>query len=84
MQAGRTGPVPAHLRDAHYAGADRLGHGKGYLYPHDDPDGRRGRSSTRPTTLVGRRYYEPTRHGAEARFAERSERIRALLDGEPG
>src|SRR5699024_9221401 len=32
-------PVPAHLRDAHYKGADELGHGKGYRYPHDDPRG---------------------------------------------
>jgi putative ATPase len=32
-------PVPAHLRDAHYKGARRLGHGEGYRYPHDDPSG---------------------------------------------
>ena len=39
-----------------------------------------------PDALVGRRYYQPSQHGAEARFAERSERIRAILDqaGEPG
>ena len=39
MQAGLIGAVPAHLRDAHYPGAKRLGHGKGYVYPHDLPEG---------------------------------------------
>jgi len=83
VQAGRIGSVPAHLRDAHYRGADRLGHGKGYVYPHDLDDAVAAQQYA-PDELAGRRYYEPTRHGAEARFAERYERIRALLDGEPG
>ena len=83
VQAGRIGSVPSHLRDAHYRGADRLGHGKGYVYPHD-LDGAVAAQQYAPDELAGRRYYEPTRHGAEARFAERYERIRALLDGEPG
>ena len=83
VQAGRIGSVPAHLRDAHYRGADRLGHGKGYVYPHD-LDGAVAAQQYAPDELAGRRYYEPTRHGAEARFAERYERIRALLDGAPG
>jgi len=83
VQAGRIGSVPAHLRDAHYRGADRLGHGKGYVYPHD-LDGAVAAQQYAPDELAGRRYYEPTRHGTEARFAERYERIRALLDGEPG
>ena len=39
VQAGLIGAVPAHLRDAHYPGAKRLGHGKGYVYPHDLPEG---------------------------------------------
>ena len=39
VQAGRTIPVPAHLRDAHYAGAEKLGHGVGYQYPHKSPVG---------------------------------------------
>jgi len=39
VQAGRTIPVPAHLRDAHYAGAEKLGHGVGYRYPHKSPTG---------------------------------------------
>jgi putative ATPase len=39
VKEGKIIPVPLHLRDSHYAGADRLGHGEGYLYPHDFPDG---------------------------------------------
>ena len=39
VRQGLAGPVPKHLRDASYAGAARLGHGKGYQYPHDDPAG---------------------------------------------
>ena len=79
VRAGMTGPVPVHLRDTSYRGAARLGHGKGYLYPHDYPEGI-VRQVYPPEPIVGRRYYEPTRHGAEARYAERSERIRAVLD----
>ena len=85
VQQGMAGPVPKHLRDTSYAGAARLGHGKGYLYAHDDPAGI-VQQQYPPDGLVGRRYYVPTTHGAEARFAERSERIRAILQGavEPG
>jgi putative ATPase len=80
VQQGLAGPVPKHLRDASYAGAARLGHGKGYLYPHDDPAGVLAQQYP-PDALVGKRYYTPTTHGAEARVAERSERIRAILRG---
>jgi putative ATPase len=88
IQAGLASPVPAHLRDASYRGAARLGHGRGYLYPHDYPEGVAAQSYG-PDGVAGRRYYEPSRRGAEARFAERSERIRAILGrdgdvGEPG
>src|SRR5260221_5625138 len=78
VRSGRSGPVPAHLRDASYRGAARLGHGKGYLYPHDYPEGVVAQAYA-PDAVAGRRYYEPSRHGAEARYAERSERIRAIL-----
>ncbi len=80
VRSGRTGPVPVHLRDASYPGAQRLGHGKGYLYPHDYPEGI-VRQEYAPEAAAGRRYYQPTRHGAEARYADRAERIRAALDG---
>jgi len=57
--------VPVHLRDAHYQGASRLGHGEGYVYPHDDPAGVVSQQY-RPDALEGRVYYEPSSHGAEA------------------
>jgi putative ATPase len=80
VQAGLTGPVPMHLRDTSYRGAARYGHGKGYLYPHNYPEGI-VRQAYAPEPVAGRRYYEPTRHGAEARYADRSERIRTVLTG---
>jgi putative ATPase len=70
--------VPAHLRDAHYPGAGKVGHGKGYLYPHDFDDGVVPQRYA-PDQVAERRYYEPSRHGLEARVAERAERIRAIL-----
>jgi putative ATPase len=78
VRAGLAGPVPAHLRDAHYPGAARLGHGQGYVYPHDDPAGVVTQQYA-PDAVAGRAYYQPTRHGAEARYAERSERIKGIL-----
>ena len=82
VRSGRTGQVPVHLRDASYRGAARLGHGKGYLYPHDFDEGIVAQAYA-PDAAAGRRYYEPSRHGAEARYADRVERIRAALAGGP-
>ncbi len=79
VRAGLAGPVPLHLRDAHYPGAARLSHGDGYEYPHDFAEGVVAQQYA-PDSLAGRRYYEPSRHGAEARYADRAERIRAILD----
>ena len=70
VREGAVGEVPPHLRDAHYKGAQTLGHGVGYDYPHDHPDGF-VRQQYMPDGLEGVRYYEPTEHGAEARVAER-------------
>jgi putative ATPase len=78
VRAGLAGPVPAHLRDAHYPGAARVGHGQGYAYPHDSAEGVVAQQYA-PDSLAGRTYYEPSRHGAEARYAERSERIKGIL-----
>ena len=58
------GQVPASLRDSHYRGAARLGHGEGYRYPHDDERGWIEQQH-RPDHLEGRVYYEPSGHGAE-------------------
>src|SRR6516225_695850 len=83
VKAGLIGPVPAHLRDAHYAGAKRLGHGDGYVYPHDLPEGIVAQQYA-PDVINGRTYYEATTHGMESRFSERSRLIRAILRAEPG
>jgi putative ATPase len=56
------GRVPAHLRDAHYPGATALGHGEGYQYPHDAPEGW-VEQEYRPPEISDRRYYEPSGHG---------------------
>ena len=72
-------PVPKHLRDAHYLGAQKLGHGKGYVYPHDIDGGvaaQRYRDGDEPT------YYEPSGHGREQELTERLARIRAILNGD--
>ena len=86
VQAGLIGAVPNHLRDAHYAGAKRLGHGQGYVYPHDRPEGIVGQQYA-PDAVNGRAYYEPSSHGMEARFSERARLIREILhpekDGRP-
>jgi putative ATPase len=57
-------PVPLHLRDTHYPGAKKLGHGKGYKYPHDYP-GHRVDQQYRPPRFEGQRYYEPSGEGEE-------------------
>ncbi len=79
VRDGLIGPVPAHLRDASYRGAQRLGHGTGYRYPHDYPEGVIAQQYA-PDAAAGRRYYQPTGHGAEARYADRAGKIRAILD----
>jgi putative ATPase len=58
-------PVPLHLRDAHYPAAKRLGHGKGYKYPHDYP-GHAVPQDYRPARFEGRQYYEPSGQGEES------------------
>lgn len=82
VQAGRMGSVPAHLRDAHYAGAKALGHGKGYLYAHDHPHGIAAQQYL-PDELRGTRYYAPTENGYERQVGERLGRIRSVLDQAP-
>ena len=81
VRAGLIGAVPAHLRDTHYAGATRLGHGDGYVYPHDLAEGIVAQQYA-PDVVTGRTYYEPTSHGMENRFSERSRLIRAILRAE--
>jgi putative ATPase len=75
VRSGRGGEVPMHLRDASYRGAAKLGHGKGYDYPHDDPRGW-VRQEYRPPGVAGRVYYEPSEHGAEQEVATRMASMR--------
>src|SRR6202011_2754259 len=58
------GDVPTHLRDAHYRSAQSIGHGEGYVYPHDRPDAWVDQQY-RPTELQENRYYEPGEQGHE-------------------
>ena len=57
-------PVPAHLRDASYGGARVLGHGKGYIYPHDEP-GHHVEQPYRPEGYEDHRYYRPSNMGED-------------------
>jgi putative ATPase len=81
VREGKSGVVPTHLRDASYTGAKSLGHGAGYVYPHNDPLGI-VRQQYLPDSLAGRVYYTPTTHGQERDIAERLDRLRAILRGE--
>jgi len=78
VRAGRAGTVPEHLRDAHYAGAERLGHGQGYAYAHDAPHGVAAQQYL-PDSVVDATYYTPTDHGFEKTLGERRAVIRKLL-----
>src|SRR5439155_25165155 len=77
VRAGLAGPVPPGLRDAHYAGAKKLGHGTSYVYPHSHPDGIVPQQYP-PDALVGRDYYRPTNRGAEAAIGARLGKQRAI------
>jgi len=78
IREGRIVPVPIHLRDRHYAGAQRLGHGEGYEYAHNAEDG----IAAQDYLGVEREYYRPVPRGFEAELAERLAAIRAKLRGE--
>ncbi len=67
--------VPAHLMDAHYKGAAKLGHGLDYIYPHDYDDHYYPQQYL-PDSLIGRRFYEPGDQGLEAERAKRLNEIR--------
>ena len=69
------GDVPTHLRDAHYRSAATIGHGQGYDYPHDHPDGFVAQQY-RPAVIADHVYYEPSDRGHEAVVSERLRRLR--------
>jgi putative ATPase len=80
VRAGKIGRVPKPIRDAHYAGAKKLGHGKGYLYPHDYDIGVVEQQYP-PTELLGARYYQPTEHGNEREVSARWAKLRRIVRG---
>lgn len=81
VRAGKIGRVPKHLRDAHYAGAKKLGHGKGYKYSHDSELGV-VQQQYLPDELMSTRYYRPTDHGNERDVKARLEKLRRIIRGE--
>lgn len=69
-------PVPAHLQDAHYKSAAKLGHGVGYLYAHDYPN-HYVKQQYLPDGLENTRFYEPTDNGYEKVIKQHLDRIKA-------
>ncbi|WP_022872840.1 replication-associated recombination protein A [Nesterenkonia alba] len=80
VRAGKGAPVPMHLRDAHYKGAQRLGHGADYVYAHDEPH-HVARQQYAPDDLLAVDYYSPTQNGHERAVAERLNRLRSIIRG---
>ena len=76
VREGRTLAVPTHLRDGHYKGSERLGHGAGYQYSHDFE----GSYVPQAYLPEGRTYYEPTENGLEKRVKERLAHWRSLFE----
>jgi putative ATPase len=76
VKSGRTLPVPEHLRDKSYKGAERLGRGEGYAYAHEHP----GHFVAQDYLGAVKRYYEPTEQGVEKKIKQRVEQWRAMLD----
>ena len=80
VRAGKIGRVPTHLRDAHYAGAKKLGHGKGYKYSHDSELGVVEQQYL-PDELRGAVYYRPTEHGNERDVSARWDKLKRIIRG---
>ena len=64
VRTEKTRPVPVHLKDTHYKGAEKLGHGAGYLYPPDFP-GHYVKQQYLPDGMEGRTFYHPSDEGFE-------------------
>jgi putative ATPase len=75
------GEVPTPLRDASYRAAAKLGHGRGYEYPHDDPRGWVAQAY-RPPEVAGHTYYEPSPHGQEEEVGRRMASTRRPSGGD--
>ena len=83
VRAGLAGAVPPALRDSHYRGARKLGHGERYRYPHDAAEGIVAQQYP-PDELTERDYYRPTTRGAERHLSERLPRLRDAVRGRQG
>jgi putative ATPase len=79
VEGTRNDPVPIHLRNAVTGLMRDIGYGKGYEYAHDTEQGVSAQTHL-PDNLAGRRWYQPTTRGFEAKLTERLERMRALVD----
>ncbi|MER1956494.1 MAG: replication-associated recombination protein A [Solibacillus sp.] len=80
IHEGKTGNIPNHLKDAHYAGAVELGH-VGYKYPHDSPVGTFGgwvKQQYLPDELIGTEFYKPVIAGEEKRMAGIYEKLKSF------
>ena len=75
VKTTKTAPVPAHLQDAHYKGAAKLGHGTGYKYAHDYPNDYVEQQYL-PYELSGREFYQPSGNGYEVKIREHMARIK--------
>jgi putative ATPase len=80
VREGNFGRVPKPLRDAHYGGAKKLGHGKGYIYPHDSELGV-SRQQYLPDELRDRQYYRPHERGHEREISARWDKLRRIIRG---
>ncbi|MDD7385089.1 MAG: replication-associated recombination protein A [Actinomycetaceae bacterium] len=78
VKAGKGGPVPLHLRNATFRGADDLGYHDGYIYAHDEPEAIASLQYL-PDDLVGTEYYQPSDRGWEAKVAPFLRHIRSIL-----
>lgn len=82
ISEGKTGPIPNHLKDTHYAGAAVLGHG-GYAYPHNTPLGTFGgwvKQQYLPDELIGTEFYKPVIAGEEKRMAAIYEKLKKFTN----
>lgn len=73
-------PIPTHLQDAHYKGAAKLGHGTGYVYPHDYPN-HYVEQQYLPYELSGREFYHPSGNGYEAKVKEHMQKMKKEAKG---
>ena len=77
VRAGKAGDIPAHLKDGHYGGAQKLGHAIGYMYPHSYP-GNYVKQQYLPDNLKDTRYYTPGQNMTEDKFRTYLEKLKNL------